>query len=367
MNDSGAAPGKITRTVRVALPTTPYDVLVGRGLSNEVPAHVPALADAENVFVVTQARLAENAGRLGLPGAALLLVDEGEGAKTLDSVTRIYEALAARGAHRHDAVVGYGGGVVTDVAGFVASTFNRGMTLVNIPTTLLGQVDAAIGGKTGVNLSYGKNLVGTIYQPSAVICDVDLLATLPEPEIVSGLAEVAKYGFISDPSLLNTLEESGRELKGADPDLLADIVARSAAIKARVVAEDEREAGIRAHLNYGHTFAHAIEQTAGYGNIRHGEAVSLGMMAAAYLAEEMEFVGEATVRRHREVLGGIGLPVSAVLSLEQLAEAWLRDKKYRGGVRFVLLVETPDGAAAPRAGVDAPREAIARAIERLAT
>jgi 3-dehydroquinate synthetase len=241
------------------------------------------------------------------------------------------------------------------------------MTLVNVPTTLLGQVDAAIGGKTGINLSYGKNLVGTIYQPAAVVCDIDLLATLPEQELISGLAEVAKYGFISDPDLLDVLLENGSKLKTGDPDLLADVVARSASIKAKIVAEDERESGVRAYLNYGHTWAHAIERARGYGQVRHGEAVALGMMAAAYLASEMEMIDESTVQQHRQVLEAVGLPVTATLALEQLSEGWLRDKKFNRGVRFVLLARTSSGKVSPREGVQAPQEAIVKAIERLAT
>lgn len=361
---------RIDATVRADIPGSPYDIVIGRGIAHDLDRVIPALAEAENVFVLTQARLGELATGVSPRGGAnvqILLLDEGESAKSLDSVARVYDALAARGAHRHDAIVAVGGGVVTDVGGFVASTFNRGMTLVNVPTTLLGQVDAAIGGKTGINLSYGKNLVGTIYQPAAVVCDIDLLATLPEPELISGLAEVAKYGFISDPSLLDLLLENGAELRAGDPELLAQVVARSASIKAAITAEDERESGVRAHLNYGHTWAHAIERATGYGHVRHGEAVSVGMMAAAYLAAEMELIDESTVQQHRRVLEAVGLPVTATLALEQLSEAWLRDKKFNRGVRFVLLERTPDGKISPRAGVEAPGESIVTAIERLAT
>ena len=359
------ASGHVTEIVRVEVPQTPYDVHVGRGISSDLGSLTAAFGDAEHVFVITQAALAAPARDLSLPKAHILLLDEGEGAKSLDSVQRVYETFAAYGAHRHDLVVAFGGGVVTDVAGFVASTFNRGMPLVNVPTTLLGQVDAGIGGKTGVNLERGKNLVGTIYQPDTVVCDVDLIATLPKPEFVSGLAEVIKYGFIADPSLLETVQKLGSELQ-QDLDTLADVVARCARVKGEIVAADEREAGVRAHLNYGHTFAHAIEQLSGYGNIRHGEAVSLGMVAAAYLAHELDMVGQWTVARHLEVLTQAGLPTQVKLDLERMSEAWLRDKKYRGGVRFVLLKEDAGGTLSPQAGIDAPREAIAQALNRLA-
>ncbi|HYN37248.1 MAG TPA: 3-dehydroquinate synthase, partial [Actinomycetota bacterium] len=357
----------VDATVRADVPGSPYDIVVGRGIVDDLEQLVPALEEAENVFVLTQARLGDLAAKVSTGDGAdtqILLLDEGESAKSLESVGRIYDALAARGAHRHDAIVAVGGGVVTDIGGFVASTFNRGMTLVNVPTTLLGQVDAAIGGKTGINLSYGKNLVGTIYQPAAVVCDIELLASLPESEFISGLAEVAKYGFISDPSLLDLLLENGAELRAGDPDLLAEIVARSARIKAAIVAEDERESGVRAHLNYGHTWAHAIERVSGYGHVRHGEAVSVGMMAAAYLAAEMELIDDSVVLQHRKVLEAVGLPVTATLTLEQLSEAWLRDKKFNRGVRFVLLEKTRDGDISPRSGIEAPQESIVKAIER---
>ena len=360
-----AEAGRISESIAVETPSASYEVHVGRGIATDLAGLATDIDEADGVYVITQAGLTDVAARLNLRHARVLLLDEGETAKSIDGIARVYETLAAHGAHRHDVVVALGGGVVTDVAGFVASTFNRGMPLVNVPTTLLGQVDAAIGGKNGINLSRGKNLVGTIYQPSAVVCDVSLLGTLPSEEFTSGLAEVVKYGFIADQSLLETLAAQGSGL-AEDPDLLTDVVGRSVAIKAGIVAADERETGVRAHLNYGHTFAHAIELSGGYGAIRHGEAVSLGMIAAAYLAAEMGMIGESVVAKHVDVLATLGLPVRSRLDLESLSEAWLRDKKYRGGVRFVLLEESSDGTVSPRAGVEAPREAIATAIERLA-
>jgi 3-dehydroquinate synthase len=356
--------------VRVELPMAPYDVVVGRGLAGAFGDFLRSLEErTEKVFIVTQASLQDRAAAFvsssGIANAHTLLIDEGEGAKSLAAVRRLYDELADGEAHRHDAVVAFGGGVVTDVAGFVASTFNRGMVLVNVPSTLLGQVDAAIGGKTGINLERGKNLVGTIYQPAAVFCDVALLETVPPEEISSGLAEVVKYGFIADPSLLDTVESHADALIGRDLDLLADVVVRCATIKARVVAEDERDSGIRALLNYGHTFAHAIERVQGYGDVRHGEAVSLGMMAAAFLASEMGLIDTSVVQRHRSVLATAGLPVAAPLDVDELEVAWRHDKKYRGGVRFVLLEKT-DAGVAPVAGIEASREKIKTAIERLA-
>jgi 3-dehydroquinate synthase len=272
----------------------------------------------------------------------------------------LLEALAEAGAHRHDLIVSVGGGVVSDLAGFVASVYARGMKVAHVPTTLLGQVDAAIGGKTGVNLPQAKNLVGTIHQPIAVLCDVGALGRLPREEFTSGMAEVVKYGFISDPAILDEVMRDGGAIQG-DPRRLSELVARCVRIKAAIVASDENESGIRAHLNYGHTFGHAIERTARFEGIRHGEAVAIGMVAAANLALELGMLGPEMVHKHEEVLRVVGLPTRAPLYVDELEPAWLRDKKYRNGVRFVLL----NGPGRPEYGVSATREQISRALERM--
>ena len=355
---------------RVAVPVRDrgYEVVVGNGLSSSLDDHVPELPDAEIAFFVSHPSL-RSAGA----GAARALarrqlrtlwseVPEGEGSKSLAVAERLYDELSDAGAHRHDVVVSFGGGVVCDLAGFVASTYHRGTEVVHVPTTLLAQVDAAIGGKTAVNLSHGKNLVGTVHQPASVVCDVGLLKTLPPEEITSGMAEVVKYGLIADPTLLELVERRASDVDAAEPDLMIEVVARSAAIKAEIVAEDERERGRRAHLNYGHTFGHALERLFGFRGLRHGEAVALGMMAAAYLAEELGRIGSEDVELHRRALSSAGLPTALACDLEELERAWSHDKKYRRGVRFVLL----RGIAKPEAGIEAPRAALARAIERLA-
>lgn len=363
------APGELR--VRVEVPGAPYEVIVGHGSSSHLACVSPVFEGAENVFVISDSDLADLAAARtsSLDDATApvhrIALAPGESSKSLAAVERIYGRLADAQAHRHDVVVAFGGGVVTDVAGFVASTFNRGMPLVNVPTTLLGQVDAAIGGKTGVNLPQGKNLIGTIYQPTAVVCDVGLLASLPQREVSSGLAEVVKYGFIARPSLLDVVEQEAPALLVADPQILIDVVGQCVAIKAGVVARDERESGERANLNYGHTFAHALERSVGYGRLRHGEAVALGMMAAAHLARSMGMISEEVVEHHRRVLTAVGLPVSISLEERDLAEAWRHDKKYRGGVRFVLLEEQPDKGVVVRSGVEAPTGALDEAIERL--
>ena len=363
---------EVYERILVAVPDAAHEVVVGRGLVRNCVDLVAACARAENAFVVTHPFLADVSSALetSLAGKGVevhvLPLDEGEQSKSLSAAGRLYEELARRDAHRHDVVVALGGGVVTDVAGFVASTFNRGMPLVNVPTTLLGQVDAAIGGKNGINLGSGKNLEGTIYQPAAVLCDVDLLMTLPRVELSSGLAEVVKYGFIADDSLLDVIEKGSAALFEGDVRLLGEVVARCARIKAEVVARDERDRGVRAILNYGHTFAHAIEWSSGYGGIRHGEAVALGMMAAAHLARALDRIDEGVVRRHRAALEACLLPVSASFDLVTLEDAWRHDKKYERGVRFVLLRRDDSGGVVPEAGVDAPRDVVERALERLA-
>jgi 3-dehydroquinate synthetase len=222
-------------------------------------------------------------------------------------------------------------------------------------------VDASIGGKTAVNLPSGKNLVGTIYQPALVVSDVSFLSTCPPEEIRSGLAEVVKYGFIADPALLDFVTAEMEAILATDPRVLARVVARCAAIKAEIVSIDERESGIRAHLNYGHTFAHAIEKVNEFSDIRHGEAVAVGMMAAAHLARELGLLDEQVVELHENVLRSAGLPTSSSLELTELEAAWRLDKKYKNGVRFVLLA----GVGRPEIGVEPTRAALLKTIEKV--
>ena len=369
------------RRIRVDLGPRSYDIVVGAGLASVLPEYVSPPGGAEKAMVVTHpaleakaAPVVESLSRAGLE-THVVTVPEGETSKSLSAAQELLEGFAVHSLHRHDLVVALGGGVVTDLAGFAASTYHRGIAVVHLPSTLLGQVDAAIGGKTGVNLPAGKNLVGTFHQPLGVLCDVDLLVGLPEPELRSGLAEVTKYGFLVDPVLLEQVESRSRDLLALDRELVVEVVGRCAEIKARIVAADEREGGRRAWLNYGHTFGHAIERAGGFEGIRHGEAVSLGMMAASLLAFEMGRVNEACVERHRAVLSAAGLPVSARLDLATLESAWVHDKKYRRGVRFVLLMQPTDmnpdmkakGLGVPEAGVSASRDAVERALARLAS
>jgi len=338
--------------VTVELGERSYDVLVGPGAHHRLPDVLPP--GARRAAIVTQAGI----GIAVDPGIAheVFLVGDGEAAKALSTVEHLCSAWSRWGLTRSDVVVAVGGGVVTDVAGFAAAVYHRGVAVVHVPTTLLGMVDAAIGGKTGVNLPEGKNLVGAFWQPAAVVCDTDALATLPERERRSGLGELAKYHFLT-----------GRDLDALD---LPDRIAAAAAIKAEVVAGDERERASqtalegkhsRAILNYGHTLAHALE-TAGSYDLRHGEAVAIGLVYAAELALRLERIDAARVAQHRAVVAAYDLPLHLPPGADaaKLVELMHRDKKATDGLTFVL-----DGPAGVEvvAGVD-PSDAAA-ALEAL--
>jgi 3-dehydroquinate synthase len=275
-------------------------------------------------------------------------VPDAESAKTAAVAADLWSRLGQAGFTRSDAVVGLGGGTVTDLAGFVAASWLRGVRVVQVPTTLLGMVDAAVGGKTGINTPEGKNLVGAFHPPAGVLCDVDVLATLPAADLVAGLAEVVKCGFIADPRILELVEADPATASRADGPHLVELVERAVRVKADVVAADLRESSLREILNYGHTYGHAIEQVEGY-TWRHGEAVAVGMVYVAELARLTGHLagpeGDALVARHRAVLGSLGLPTTYDGGRwDDLLAAMRRDKKSRGStLRFVVL----DGLAEP--------------------
>jgi len=334
------------RTVEVDLGPRAYDILIGTGILGRVAACLPGRA---RVAVVSQAAVAEcwaepvvDAFRDAGGDAAVFLMGDGEEAKTPATVEDLCRRFAAWGLLRGDAVVALGGGVVGDTAGFAAAAYHRGVACLQAPTTLLAQVDAAIGGKTGVNLPEGKNLVGAFHQPVAVLSDVATLATLPEREYRAGLGEVAKYAFLGDATLAATLrgEASAAALLAQEAAILEDVVARCAAIKAAVVAADEHErSGLRATLNYGHTLAHALETAGGY-RLLHGEAVAVGLVFAAELAAALGRLPLDEVERTRSMLARLGLPTQASADLGARAPELLtlmrRDKKASGGLTFVL-------------------------------
>jgi 3-dehydroquinate synthase len=325
----------------------PYDVVVGRGLEHELTdvlrgtrtvalLHQPTLVDRAEQVRASLAADGVDAHRVELPDA--------EDGKTLGVAGFCYSVFGRIGLTRQDAVVGLGGGAVTDLAGFVAATWMRGVRVVHVPTTLLGMVDAAVGGKTGVNTEAGKNLVGCFHEPAAVLVDLSTLDTLPSAELVAGMAEVVKAGFIADPAILDLIEADPAEALRPNGKVLAELVHRAIAVKADVVSADLRESHLREILNYGHTLGHAIERREDY-RWRHGSAVSVGMVFAAELARIAGRLDDATADRHRAVLTSLGLPTTyAAGALPELVEAMRGDKKARAGIlRFVVL----DGLAKP--------------------
>ncbi|MFL6076533.1 MAG: 3-dehydroquinate synthase [Mycobacteriales bacterium] len=325
----------------------PYDVVVGEGLGGELAG---LLAGASRVAVVYQpslrGRATAVAEALSGSGYEVLLVEvpDGEGAKTLGVAGECWDRLGAAGFTRSDAVVGLGGGAVTDLAGWVAAAWLRGVRVVQVPTTLLGMVDAAVGGKTGINTAAGKNLVGAFHPPAGVLCDLTALATLPRADYVAGLAEVVKCGFIADPAILELVEKDPVAARDPAGGLTAELVERAVRVKADVVGQDLRESGLREILNYGHTLAHAIENVEGY-RWRHGEAVAVGLRYAAELARLAGRLDGATADRHTEILRTLGLPTAyRPDAWPDLVEAMKVDKKARGAtLRFVVL----DGLARP--------------------
>ena len=322
-----------------------YTVFVGEGLLGGID-ELLGEGDWRRALVVTD----DNVGplyadtvtgslrRAGLE-VALRSIEPGENSKSVHEALELLELLATSGMTRVDLLVALGGGVVGDLAGFAASVYKRGMPYLQVPTTLMAQVDSAIGGKTGVNLDCGKNLVGTFHQPVAVISDVDVMRTLPEREYISGLAEVAKYSFLWPERWTEPLEESVERLKALNTAEMVEVVDRCAGIKARVVSSDEFDTSVRAVLNYGHTMGHALEAAAGYGSYTHGEAVSIGMVYAGIVSEETGDGTPGIAFRHREMLASLGLPTAPQRppEFDTVLEAMRHDKKNRDGITMVLI------------------------------
>jgi len=336
----------MARTVPVQT-AQPYDVTIGSGL---LSAAVDGLPEAAvRVLVVHSAPMREQADRLrGLIEASgrtpvLAEVPDAEAGKTAEVAAFCWQVLGKSDFTRSDVVIGLGGGAVTDLAGFVAASWLRGVAVVQIPTTVLAMVDAAVGGKTGINTGEGKNLVGAFHEPLAVWCDLDFLATLPANDRVAGLAEVVKGGFIRDGAILDLIEQHAPALRAqtldsATTEVLEELIARKVQVKADVVAADLKESHLREILNYGHTFGHAIEYTERY-QWRHGAAVSVGMVFVAELAHLAGKLTESEVERHRSILTSLGLPTTYPEGKwDALLTAMRRDKKTRGDMlRFVIL------------------------------
>jgi 3-dehydroquinate synthase len=297
---------------------------------------------------------------------ALITIPAGEKAKSMKQVQVCYARLAEQRLERKNFVVALGGGVVGDLAGFVAATYLRGIPFIQVPTTLLAQVDSSVGGKVGVNLKAGKNLVGAFHQPRLVLCDLSTLASLPEREFRAGLAEVIKYGIIYDAALFEQLERDLPRILQRKTQILTDIVARCCEIKADVVGQDETESGLRAILNFGHTIGHALEAISKYGRFLHGEAISIGQVAAANLSARLLGLGETDVQRIQRIFARTGLPVNITLKpseRDQLFKAMRLDKKVSGGeIKFVLAPEI----GRVEFGVKVPEADIHSALDKLA-
>jgi len=333
------------QTLTVDLGDRSYPIHIGPGLLTQSGLIAPHLLQ-KRVMVVTNttvaplylAQLTATLEGAGVKVAKVVLPD-GEAYKNWETLNLIFDALLTDRAERKTTLIALGGGVIGDMTGFAAACYQRGVPFVQIPTTLLSQVDSSVGGKTGINHPLGKNMIGAFYQPKVVLADTDTLKTLPARELSAGLAEVIKYGLIWDAEFLAWLEANMAKLRALDADAIAHAIYRSCEIKAQVVGQDEREGGIRAILNLGHTFGHAIETGMGYGTWLHGEAVAAGMVMAAQTSQGMGWLTEADVERSRTLIRAAGLPdVAPDLGVDTYLEYMGHDKKVEGGkMRFVLL------------------------------
>lgn len=344
----GGRPGGATRTVEVSLAREDraYRVHIGAGTLDDAGPAIAHATKATRAVVVTVPgvarrygpRLARSLREAGVRSHRLVVPD-GDRSKNLRQVAKLYDALLAKSADRTTAVVALGGGMVGDLAGFVAATYLRGVPFVQVPTTLLAMVDSAVGGKTGVNVPQGKNLVGAFHQPQLVWADTDVLRSLPRRERAAGLVEAVKHGAILDRGLFEAFEADAERALDLDPAVLVPLLARACAVKAEVVGRDEREAGLRMLLNFGHTLAHAVEKLSGYRGVLHGEAVAMGMVFAARRSEALGFAREGTAQRVEALLARLGVPTELPGFPRRAYLSALRvDKKRREAhIRFVVL------------------------------
>ncbi|MGD0059655.1 MAG: 3-dehydroquinate synthase [Verrucomicrobiia bacterium] len=333
--------------VRVDLGERSYDILIGSGLLSQAAEYLRPLKLGKHGVIITDTNVESRyAGPLrealakGGITVEVLSVPAGEASKSLRQANRLFEKLPSLGLDRQSFVIALGGGVVGDLAGFVAASYLRGLALVQMPTSLLAQVDSSVGGKVGVNLPQGKNLVGAFYQPKLVLADTDTLATLPARELRSGFAEVIKHGAIRDAEFFEWLEREYKPVLALRPEAVTHVVRRCCEIKAEVVSADERESGLRAILNFGHTLGHAMEALSEYVGLLHGEAISMGMCCGARLSVKRAGLSEAEAKRLSDLIAASGLPtrLGGSFKVEQLLAAARLDKKARNGrLRFVLL------------------------------
>lgn len=357
----------ITQTVSVATPGGHYPINIAPGRLDALAQSIPA--DATTIALVTNPvihglmgeRVTQVLRQTGCPVMTVMLPD-GESHKSIETLNTIFDAMLGAKLDRKCVIVALGGGVIGDMAGFAAAVYMRGVRFVQVPTTLLSQVDSSVGGKTAVNHPMGKNMIGAFYQPVAVEIDTDVLNTLPDREMSAGLAEVIKYGLILDPEFFEWCEKNVAGLRARDPALMAIAIRRSCEFKAWVVSKDERETGLRAILNLGHTFGHAIEAGMGYGEWLHGEAVGCGLVMAADLSAELLGFPQADVQRVRDLVAAIGCPTVGprLGGVEQWMSLMQGDKKTEAGeIKFVLMPKIGEAIRCT-----APAEMVARVILR---
>lgn len=335
----------VPRTLQVALGERSYPIHIGAGLLGDPVWLTPYLAGRQVMVVTNEAVAPHYLERLkaGLPNDAVvreLVLPDGEATKTLASVGLIWDALLEAGFNRRCTLVALGGGVIGDMVGFAAACYQRGVAFIQVPTTLLSQVDSSVGGKTGVNHPLGKNMIGAFWQPRVVLIDTDTLRTLPAKELSAGLAEVIKYGLIRDAEFLAWLEGEMAALRALQPEALARAIERSCRLKAEIVAEDETEQGVRALLNLGHTFGHAIEAHQGYGQWLHGEAVGVGMLMATELSHRLGWLNAGDVERTAAIITAAGLPLEAPADMgveDFLTRMRLDKKNVDEHLRLILL------------------------------
>lgn len=334
------------RVISVRTHTEQYDIHVGQGVLRRLGAQLTAVSSGRKAFVLSHPRLLELHGSTVTDAlqeagfsTSTYAIPDGERSKTLDTAATLFTWLAEAGADRQSILCAFGGGVVGDLAGFVAATYMRGIPFVQIPTSLLAMVDSSIGGKTGVNHALGKNLIGAFYPPRAVCTDITLLRSLPEREYLCGLSEIVKAGVINDADLFAFIESQVDAIRGRDEQVLTTLIERSIAVKVGVVQEDPTERGVRVILNFGHTIGHALEAVTAYEQYSHGEAVAIGMALVARLSADLNYCSEAVCDRVYAVLEALGLPVAyAEVDPERLLQAMAHDKKALDGVvHFVML------------------------------
>ena len=336
------------RKVMVELGARSYPIVIGSGIADEIVSFISQAGDSGHGMIVTDANVAplcadaaaELVARAGVR-ADIVTIPAGESSKSLTQANELFTRAIELRLDRKSPIIALGGGVVGDLAGFVAATYMRGVPFIQMPTSLLAQVDSSVGGKVAVNHPHGKNLIGAFYQPDAVFMDLDLLRTLPAREIATGLGEIIKYGIIYDADFFAWLEEHCADVLALEPAAAAHMIARSCEIKADVVRQDEREGGLRRILNFGHTIAHAIEKETGYVRYRHGEAVAIGMVGAADISAQMGLLADSECIRINDLIRAMGLPVSAEnVTADAMYADLFHDKKTVGGrIHWVLAEE----------------------------